>query len=362
MTGARLRVELDRILANIGTLRERIAPAEFMLVVKNNAYGHGVEAVVEAAVTAGGVRWFGAFDVPTGLRTRAAAGPDARVFSWTTAASGELEPAIAARLELGVGDARYLEDVASASAGRGVPVHLKIDTGLHRNGVRPEEWPVFTARAARLEAEGHIRVVGIWSHLAETSDATDDDAREEFLRAVSDAEAAGLKPAVRHLAASAAAYARSTFHFDLVRFGAFAYGIRSAGGEELPGIAAAATLLAPVAAVHHDRVEVGIGALDGLPSLLAGRASVGTPAGARRLLEVSDVTCAVESWPGAAVGDEVAVFGPGSTGESSATTLAEAIDTVGEEILVRVSPLIPRDYVDGSLTGPVGVDKTADAE
>ena len=47
----------------------------------------------------------------------------------------------------------------------------------------------------------------------------------------------------------------------------------------------------------------------------------------------------------AAVGDEVAVFGPGSLGESSPTTLAEAIGTVGEEIMVRVSPLIPRVYV-----------------
>ena len=53
----------------------------------------------------------------------------------------------------------------------------------------------------------------------------------------------------------------------------------------------------------------------------------------------------IEAWPGAAVGDEVSVFGPGARGESSVTTLAEAIGTVGEEIIVRVSPLVPRVYI-----------------
>ena len=56
-------------------------------------------------------------------------------------------------------------------------VHLKIDTGLHRNGVRPEEWGTFVSRAAGLEAEGVIDVEGVWSHIAEASDAEDDVAR-----------------------------------------------------------------------------------------------------------------------------------------------------------------------------------------
>ncbi len=346
MTGARLRVDLDRILANVDTLRERLAPTPVMLVVKNDAYGHGVDAVVTAAARHG-VQWFGAFDIPNGLRVRTAAGPDARVFAWATAARSELEDAVHARLDLGVGDPHYLEDVASVSAGRAVPVHLKIDTGLHRNGVRREAWPAFAARAAALEAAGHIRVVGVWSHLAETSDATDDDARDEFLDAVAVATAEGLRPAVRHLAASAAAFARAPFRFDLARIGAFGYGIRSTGGEDLPGIVPAASLVAPVTAVGAVTVTLGIGALDGLPSILGGRVSVGTPAGARDLVAVHDAALEVAAWPGAAVGDEVTVFGPGAAGESSATTLAEAIGTVGEELLVRLSPRIPREYLGG---------------
>ncbi|MFT4305864.1 MAG: alanine racemase [Microbacterium sp.] len=344
MSGARLRVDLGRVLANIDAVRERIAPAQYMQVVKNDAYAHGVERIVSAA-HAHGVRWFGAFDVPTGVRTRAAAGPEARVFSWVTVGRDEISRAIEAGIELGVGDADYLERVAAVSGGRGVPVHLKIDTGLRRNGVRPEAWAGFVARAAELERAGDIRVAGLWSHIAETSDEADDRARAEFLDAVAAARAAGLAPEVLHLAASAAGYARPEFRFDLVRFGAFGYGVRSTHGEDLPGVVAAATLLAPVTAVREDTVTVGLGALDGLPSTLGGRVSVGTPAGPRALREVGDTALTVAAWPGAAVGDEVAVFGPGALGEQTATTLAEAIGTVGEEILVRVSPLIPREYV-----------------
>ena len=142
-------VDLGRILADIDVLRGRIAPAEYMLVVKNDAYGHGVDRVV-AAAAAHGVRWFGAFDVPMGVRTRAAAGPDARVFSWVTITQPEIEVALEAGIELGVGDTSYLEDIATVSAGREAPVHIKIDTGLHRNGVRPEAWPAFVTRAAEL--------------------------------------------------------------------------------------------------------------------------------------------------------------------------------------------------------------------
>jgi alanine racemase len=339
-----MRVDLGRIRANLDTLRERIAPAELMLVVKNDAYGQGVDRVV-AAAAAHGVTWFGAFDVPMGVRAREAAGPDARIFSWVTVERPEIATALDAGIELGVGDAGFLEDVAAVSAGRGVPVHLKIDTGLHRNGVRPEEWPAFVARAAELEREGDIRVVGMWSHIAETSEESDDAARAAFLGAVEVARAAGLAPEVRHLAASAAGYARPEFRLDLVRFGAFASGIRSTDGPDLPGIVPSATLFATISSVDRETATVDYGALDGLPSALAGRMSVGTPAGARAVTEIGATHMTIASWPGAAVGDEVAIFGPGDLGESSVTTLAEAIGTVGEEIIVRVSPLVPREYV-----------------
>jgi alanine racemase len=337
---AELRISRSRLAANIASVRERIAPAELLMVVKDDAYGHGVEAVVDVALGAG-VRWLGAIDPRSALRAKAVARERARVFCWLTLGSDAAREALAGGLELGVGDAGYLDRVADVAEATAV-VHLKIDTGLHRNGVRPEDWPAFVARASELERAGRIRVAGVWSHISEASDEDDDRARAEFDAAVDAACAAGLDPEVRHLAASAAGWARPEFRYDLVRFGAFCYGIRSADGPELPGIAPAAALVARVTAVAGHEVEIGIGSLDGLPSSLGGLVSVGTPAGARPLRRVGLTTSTVASWPDAAIGDEVVVFGPGSSGESSPTTLAESIGTVGEEPVLRVSPLIPR--------------------
>lgn len=339
---AHLDVDLDALEANLAVIRERIAPARHMLVVKDDAYGHGAAPVARRAWDAG-VRWFGTFDVANGVAVRQELGPDARVFAWMIGSREDAELAVTADLDLGVGDAHLLEDAAAVGARR---VHLKIDTGLHRNGIRPEEWPAFVARAAELEAQGAIRVVGVWSHIAEASDAEDDAARVLFDRAVDQARTAGLDPQLRHLAASAASFARAEFRYDLVRVGAFAYGIHPAGGPTAGdlGIRPIARLAAPVVAVAADTVRVGIGMLDGIPSSLAGRVRVGTPDGARRLERVDATESTVEAWLGAAVGDEVSVYGPGDRGECTATDLAETIDTIGEEIALRVSPALPRRY------------------
>jgi alanine racemase len=341
-----LHVDLAALTANLDRVRSTVAPAELMLVVKDDAYGHGLEPVVRTAAAAG-VRWFGAFDVRTGAAVRAVLGDGPRIFAWIAASRDDLDAAIAADLDLGIGDAGLLEELVDAAraAHATVRVHLKIDTGLHRNGVRPEAWPAFVRRAAQLQTDGLIDVVGVWSHIAEASDAEDDDARAVFERALGEAGAAGIHPSVRHLAASAASFARPEFRYDMVRVGAFCYGIRSAGGPsaEASGLRPIARWDATVTGVAEDGVRVAVGALHGLPSALEG-ARVGSPAGARRLTAIGDTHSVVETWPGAAAWDTVTIFGAGARGEGSSTDLAELIGTIGEEIAVRVSPLVPRVY------------------
>lgn len=339
-------VDLDAFAANIAVVRATVAPAELMLVVKDDAYGHGLAPIVRRA-WAEGVRWYGAFDVSTGSAVRHTLGSAARIFVWMAASAVDVQQAVTDALDIGVGDAALLDDVARAAeaAGATARVHLKIDTGLHRNGVRPEEWPAVVAHAAELHTAGRIDVVGVWSHIAEASDADDDAARAVFDEAVDIAQRGGLNPTVRHLAASAAAFARAEFRYDLVRVGAFCYGIRSAGGvhERDLGLTPVARLEASVTAVEDDAARVDVGRLDGLPSSLGGLIDVATPAGARRVREIT-VEAIVDAWPEAAPGDTVTIFGAADTGALSATDIAERIDTIGEEIVLRVSPLIPRTY------------------
>ena len=340
---ARLDVDLDVFAANLRVIRERVVPARHMLVVKDDAYGHGLASIVRRAA-AEGVDWFGAFDIVTGLAVRDEA-PEARVFSWLVGSVADARAGIDADLDLGVGDLALLEDVAEAArqAGRPARVHLKIDTGLHRNGIRPEEWDAAVGRAAELEGEPSIVVEGIWSHIAEASDAEDDAARALFDDAVHRAERAGLRPRVRHLSASAASFERPEFRYDLARVGAFAYGIRPAGGpgEEELGIRPVGVLRADVVQAGDEGAVLDIGSLDGVPSSLAGRARVSTPGGRRRVREIAPDSMTIEAWPDAAAGQSVVVWGGDAP---SATDHAELIGTIGEEIAVRLSPLVPRRY------------------
>lgn len=346
MTGSVLEVDLDLLAANLDRVRTAVAPAELMLVVKNDAYGHGLDPVVERAEREG-VRWFGAFDVLTGARVRRLAGDGARIFVWIADTPAQVSAALASDLDIGVGDRRLLEDIlARGGTGHPARVHLKIDTGLRRNGVRPEEWPDFVATAAAGERAGALVVEGIWSHIAEASDEEDDLARARFDDAVRVAEAAGLRPRLRHLAASAASFARPEFRYDLARVGAFCYGIRPAGGpdEEALGIRPIARWEASVLAVEGDVARIAVGARDGLFRTLASRVEVATPGGRRGLLAVHGSTSDVRAWPGAAAGDRVVIFGDAGKDEETATSLAESIGTIGEEVAVRVSPLVPRRY------------------
>jgi alanine racemase len=221
----------------------------------------------------------------------------------------------------------------------------RIDTGLHRNGILPGDWSAAVSQARTAEEEGLITLAGVWSHIAEASDAEDDDAQTVFLDAVRTVESTGPRPRALHLTASAASWWRPELRGSVSRIGAFCYGIRSADGPNLDGVRPAAALVGPVARVDGQGAIVEVGSFDGIPSTLVG-APVGTPAGARRLLAIRETSCVVEAWPGAAVGDEVVFFGRGLHGEEAATTLAERIDTVGEEILTRLSPHIPRVPLD----------------
>jgi len=337
-----LELSASQLVSNVAAVRTHIAPSALMLAMKDDAYGHGVDWVLEALRDDAELTRFGSYDIDTGTRIRARRA-DARVFAWATSTADEVVRGLEAGIDLGVGSREYLDLVIAAARQTGLVarVHLKIDTGLHRSGVRPEDWHGVVAAAVEAEHAGLLRVVGVWSHLAEASDAEDDEAAAEFRRAVDELRRQGLDPHDLHLTASAASWWRPELRGTVSRIGAFCYGIRSAEGPEVPGIRPVATLRARVTDVHADSVEIGIGALHGLPSILTG-ATVGTPEGPRKATAIRQARTAVESWRGAAVGDAVNVFGPGGQGEGDATGLAERIDTVGEEIVTRLTSAVKR--------------------
>ncbi|MBM7829641.1 alanine racemase [Agromyces cerinus] len=365
-------VDLDAVRENLRTLAAAVAPARTMAVVKANAYGHGAVPVARAALSAG-VEWLGVADIAEALALRDA-GIDAPLLSWLHDPGTDFGPAIARDIDLGVSSREQLEAIAAAAASVGAVarVHLKLDTGLSRSGVEPEHWPATVARAAELEATGRIHVRGLFSHLANTS--PDEDAAQiaAFELGVVQAETAGLRAEVRHLASTAGALRLPAARFDLVRIGIGAYGVPPFGdgttAEDL-GLRPAMTLRGRVAAVrrigpgtgvsygHTWRADrptslalVPLGYADGIPRQASGRGEVWIRGAKRPVvgrIAMDQFVVDVGDDP-VETGDEVVLFGDPQTGAPSADDWGDAADTIGYEIVTRIGARVPRRYLGGA--------------
>ena len=178
-----------------------------MAVVKADGYGHGLLPSARAAVR-GGATWLGVAQLGEALELRAG-GLTVPVLSWLHVPGSDFAAAIAAGIDLSVSALWALDEVAAAARllGRTARIQLKVDTGLGRNGAFGDDWPVLLDAARRLEAEGAVRVVGVWSHFV-YADAPEHPtvrpSRSGSWRRVARAERAGCDLEVRHLANSAA--------------------------------------------------------------------------------------------------------------------------------------------------------------
>ena len=206
---SRAVVDLDAIRDNVAALAGHAGSAEVMAVVKADAYGHGLVPSARAAARAAarpGSAW------PSSAEALAlrAAGVDRPAAVLAARARRATSPRrVAADIDLSVSAPWALDEIAAAARelGRTARVHLKVDTGLGRNGALGDDWPDLRRRGPPAEAEGAVEVVGVWSHFA-YADAPDHPTvrpqQERFVEAVALAERAGCDPEVRHLANSAA--------------------------------------------------------------------------------------------------------------------------------------------------------------
>ena len=347
MNGPTATVDLSAYRRNLARLAERVAPAALMAVVKADAYGHGLLPVAHAAVDAG-VAWIGCLDIETGVELRENGVPrDVAVFTWLLGPNEDYSRAIEAELDFGVSTLGQLEAIARASVSGRARVHLKIDTGLHRNGASIEDWPGLVTRALALSED--IELVGIWTHIAEASDGDDALAIERFRSAIAVAEKLGASVTVRHLAASAAAFGRADARFDLVRLGAFSYGISPGGGVSPSSLRLepVMTLTTPVIAERDGRATLGIGYGDGIPSSAAGAVQVSIDGARYEVISVQLDRLTVNTG-GSLIrsGDTAVLFGSGVDGEPTLQEWADQLGTIGEEIVTRLSPRIRRRFLE----------------
>jgi alanine racemase len=358
-----LSINLSSLTHNLNVFRSRLAPGtKTMAMVKAFSYGSGSFEIANI-LQYSGVDYLSVAYTDEGIALRKAGinmpimvmSPDAtsfdRMIAW------KLEPEIFnfRSLQLFINMARTLQV-------KNYPVHIKLDTGMHRLGFQPEDMELLGQKL------GHesLHVASIFSHLAASEDARQDAFTEQqatsFRSMCSSLEKALEYKPLKHICNSAAIARHPELHFDMVRLGLGLYGIDSSGAlqNELKQISTLKTTIAQIktvpagdtvgygrkAAADHERhiATICIGYADGYPrSLGNGKAHVlvhNKPAAIIGSVCMDMCMVDITNIPGVKEGDEAIVFSP----QLPITQLAAWAGTITYEIMTGISQRVKRIY------------------
>lgn len=363
-------VDLGAIRHNVGVLRATAPGAEVMGVVKGYAYGHGNPASAQAMLQGGASR-LGVARVAEALHLRDA-GISAPIHVFTEPPPHAAPAMIEHDLTPTVYTHEFAQALSDAAAERNsrVPVHVKLDTGMHRVGLLADDVP---DAMRSLQSLPGLEIEGAWSHLA-VADVPDHPFTRKQLDLFTDLlqriEGTGVRLRYRHIANSAAALSLQETHFDLVRPGVACYGLWPS--EALTGSADLRPALALKARISMVKVvpagealsyglkyelerrgrvvTVPVGYADGYDRRLSGRADVliggvryrvsGTVCMDQFMVDVGDAS--VEA------GAIVTLVGRDGDDAIWPEELARHIGTINYEVTTRVPSRVPRIYVNGS--------------
>ncbi|MDE3088251.1 MAG: alanine racemase [Chloroflexota bacterium] len=371
-----VEVDLGAIEHNTRRLIEIVGPhVELMAMVKANAYGHGAVEVSRAALR-GGATWLGVVSVGEGIELRRAH-IDAPIFVLGPTPPIWSRAAVENNLVLNIfspDTAQAISDAARESRTR-VRAHIKIDTGLTRLGVMPDQAVEFASAVRDL---GNIEIEGIFTHfsMADMPDAFGvagwgnqytQQQLARFREVLDRLERAGIHARYRHCANSPAALNLPEARFNLIRSGILIYGLDpSDQAPRPPGFIPALSFKAPVAQVKQvptgTYVSYGATFRTERPSRLA-VIMVGYADGFRRtpnnygevlvhgkrariagrvamdqaIIDVTDID-------GVQAGDEVVLIGRQGAEEIRAEEIARNLETNDYEVVTAISARVARKY------------------
>jgi alanine racemase len=370
-------VDLDAVAHNVAVFRAAVAPSAVWAVVKANAYGHGAVEVAGAALGAGAEGLCVAL-VQEGVELRRA-GIDAPILVLSQQPLGQFAALIEHRLTPTLYDSATIAEFAGAveRAGRdGYPVHVKIDTGMHRVGASLGD---AASVVAAVEAEApRLRLAGVFTHLACADEPLRPETSAQLDRFDAIVDALPRRPPLVHAANSAGGLAHPRSRRDLVRMGIALYGIEPGSGvaeycsELLPVMSlharvSAVKVVQPGGAVSYGGrwtaseptviATVPLGYADGVPRRLGGCGGEVLIGGQRRRIagSVTMDQLMIDCGPprasgdglGVAVGDPVVLLGRQGDEQIRAEEWAEALGTIGYEIVCGISARVARTYTGG---------------
>ncbi|MSO15137.1 MAG: alanine racemase [Acidimicrobium sp.] len=362
-------VHTGLISHNVAIVAQCTAPVQVWAVVKANGYGHGAIQVANAALV-GGATGLCVAIVDEGVALRRA-GITAPILLLSEQPAELADLIVGYQLTPTVTTTRGAAVLAAsaAAADQTINVHIKVDTGMHRVGVAPDET---VSLASFISSYESLAIEGIYTHFAVADDPShpaNSAQLSAFNAVLENLSSRGINPPLVHAANSAAALANELSRFTMVRLGIAMYGLRPGAGvaDLCAGLIPAMSLKARVSAVRWveagDAVSYGltrvlakgsliatvpIGYADGVPRAL-GRTNVqvllnGVPRTIAGTITMDQLMIDCEADSSVMVGDEVVLIGKQGERVVTADDWADALGTIGYEIVCGISPRIFRRY------------------
>ena len=226
LRASRALIHLDYLQENISLVRKKTGK-KICMPVKADAYGHGALSIAKTALDSG-AEYLAIATVNEGKELRDG-GITAPIIIFSIVLPEEVDALIASDLEPMAGDSEYIEilEERAAKAGKKVPVHLKIDTGMGRLGCTPGD---AVSLASRIAGSKNLVLAGTATHFAvsDSLEQVDIDYTncqiECFNQAVESIKKAGIDPGLVHAANTGAVTFYNHSWFDMVRPGILLYG------------------------------------------------------------------------------------------------------------------------------------------
>jgi len=344
-----LEIDTKAFAANVAKAKADLAgDAKLMIAVKSNAYGHGGPELAAIAIESG-AHSLAVLDIETGVAIREVL-PDTPLLCWLLSPSSNYQRAVDNRLILGISHLWQLEALEACTITNPVTVHIKVDTGLHRNGCLIDNLPALCDTAHRLEQRGLITVEGMWSHLADTSLEEDQLSLERFRVALGIAKQHGLSPSVLHIAASAAATDLPESRLDLVRVGISVYGVSPFDDRTAEEMGFSPVMVAKARVVESAEPgisTIAMGYADGLLPI-PGNTGWLHHDGHRGQIRAIDAHAMTVSWEDGFrpdTGEVITIFGDPKSGSPRAEDWASWANTIGDEVVAAMPQRIHRVFI-----------------
>jgi len=369
----RVEIDLNAIAHNIQAIRRKVGGrVKIMAVVKADGYGHGATEVAKVA-SQSGADCLGVAIPEEGIELRSS-GITAPILILGLTPPEKVQEVVKYNLSQALSTTELAKALSAEAQklGKVAKVHIKIDTGMSRIGVSPEDAVNFVKQILTLKA---IEIEGIFTHFSvsdSVSNAKDKTFTElqihKFKWVVARLEENGIQIPIKHIANSAGVLNFPSSYFDMVRPGIIIYGLYYSRGvavaENLqPAMTFKTAIIylktvAPEASISYGRTfttekesiiaTLPVGYADGYNRLLSNKGEVlikgrRAPIVGRVCMDMTMID--VSHIPEVKIGDEVVLFGKQGNAEIPMDEIADKTNTIVNEVACSIGKRVPRVYL-----------------